>query len=294
MTPASVAEEAWQEHRIWSRAADKAKSEYHGWRLVVLVLAISGAASETLASQLTATGFDLAQRILAFAGAAMIGLIPLVAAWRLKPAQLRAWVRARSASEGLKSRVYEHLTGLDEFSAPTLSGSLGRIQTAMEDLAPVRATAEADDKLFPAVDSVPTYLEARVREQIERYYEPKSAEHARAASRLKIAQFILSAVAVVLGAAAGLTDAETVSAWVAVVTTAGTAVGSHLAAARHELLTVTYLATSNRLKGLVRDFSAIDAPTRADELRLVNDCESAISVENQAWMAEWLGRGQGG
>ena len=74
----------------------------------------------------------------------------------------------------------------------------------------------------------------------------------------------------------------------AVATTATAAVTTHLAASRFDHQAITYFGTANRLVGL-RDAWLAD-PDRLDPARVakfVDDCENAISSENEAWLVEW-------
>jgi hypothetical protein len=73
-----------------------------------------------------------------------------------------------------------------------------------------------------------------------------------------------------------------------VVTTAGAAVSAHLAACRYDHEAIIYFGTADRLTGL-RNGWAADA-NRNDPIRIaqfVDECEQAISTENESWLAEW-------
>jgi hypothetical protein len=107
-------------------------------------------------------------------------------------------------------------------------------------------------------------------------------------------EFGLGLLAVILGAiasaatATGLPWLAGFGIWVAVVTTAGAAVSTHLAAARYEYTAISYTSMANRL-GSLRDTWLAD-PDRYQPDRvgkLVDDCENAISSENEVWLTEW-------
>jgi hypothetical protein len=125
---------------------------------------------------------------------------------------------------------------------------------------------------------------------------PNGRENAVRAKRLADWAFYLGLLAVVMGAAAsaaaatGLQWLSYIGPWVAVVTTAGAALTAHLAASRYNHAAMTYFATADRLTGL-RDAWRAD-PDRLETARVANfvdDCENAISTENEAWLAEWTG-----
>ncbi len=101
-------------------------------------------------------------------------------------------------------------------------------------------------------------------------------------------------LAVILGAlsgaaiAAGLPKLFALGPWAAVVTTASAAVAAHLAASRFDYQTVLYFRTADRLKSLRDEWLATS--NRLDPAivaRFVDDCEHAISAENEAWLAKW-------
>ncbi len=52
-------------------------------------------------------------------------------------------------------------------------------------------------------------------------------------------------------------------------------------------LIVSYQATANKLESLCTDWE-ISGKTEADGKRFILGCEEVISVENSAWMAEFL------
>lgn len=71
-------------------------------------------------------------------------------------------------------------------------------------------------------------------------------------------------------------------------TTLAGGISAHIAANRYDFLVMSYFATGNRLRQRVNEWGAHGAPT--DEVRwtaFVEDCEHAISVENESWLAKW-------
>ncbi|MEV2224604.1 SLATT domain-containing protein [Nocardia vinacea] len=61
-----------------------------------------------------------------------------------------------------------------------------------------------------------------------------------------------------------------------------------LASKRYDFLVVSYLATANRLQRLLDRWRTAGSP--ADPPRwsqFVDDCENAIAIENESWLAKW-------
>lgn len=164
----------------------------------------------------------------------------------------------------------------------------------MQDLSAIAALVEPPRKERPFTLTVDEYVKNRVNDQIEKYYRPKGRENAVAAKKLHNLEFYLGLLAVVMGAlasaatATGLKELSLLGPWVAVVTTAGAAVTAHLAASRYDHQAMTYFGTADRLIGLRDEWFA--NPNRQDPncvAKFVDDCEHAISTENEAWLAEW-------
>ena len=81
------------------------------------------------------------------------------------------------------------------------------------------------------------------------------------------------------------------SAWVAVVTTLGTALAAHVAANRYDFIVMSYTGTALRLEDLVAEWRSRPArPGGADVAAwsaFVKLCEQAISIENESWLAKF-------
>jgi hypothetical protein len=126
--------------------------------------------------------------------------------------------------------------------------------------------------------------------QIEKYYLPKARE---LGTRLKICQWTaggLTGVAALASGMAGVTQKGWMGAWVAVATTVAGAIVAHAGAVRYEHNVISYYSTARQLQSLCDQFQdAVNkgAPpaTLLDEF--VRRCEEVISIENQAWMADW-------
>lgn len=76
--------------------------------------------------------------------------------------------------------------------------------------------------------------------------------------------------------------------WVAVVTTASAAVTAHLAASRFDHQAMIYYSTADRLTNLRDEWLVMPDRLDPDIIgRFIDDCEHAISTENEAWLAKW-------
>jgi hypothetical protein len=289
-----VVESAWRDQAIWSETANRLKTELSSWRCRAAVASVLGALLATLAGTLAGLGdaWWWPRTLLALAGAIILAVVPYVVKTKTSKEQIGAWVRARSASEALKETIYRFLLGAPPFGPqPAPADLVSRCQAVKEkvqDLGALAATVEPPRKERPLTLSPEGYVEKRVTDQIDGYYRPKARQNALAAKKLHNLEFILGLVAAILGAASGFEWLSGLAPWVAVVTTAGGAVTAHLAASRYDHQAMTYFATAERLTGL-RDvwLAAADRLAPARVAKLADDCEHAISTENEAWLAEW-------
>jgi hypothetical protein len=291
---------AWRDQAIWSETANRLKAELTTWRVRAAIAGVVGALLETLAGVLSAMGqgWWAARAVVALAGAIILAVVPYVARTKASSQRVKEWVRARSASEALKEEIYRFLVGASPYGANRAPQDLLRrsraVMESVQDLSSHAASVQPASRERPHDMTIDDYVERRINDQIERFYRPKGVENARAAERLHRWEFILGLAAVAMGAAAsaatatGLTWLAVLGPWVAVITTAGAAVTAHLAAARYDHAAMSYFATANRLVSLRDEWLVDDQrldPARKD--KFVDDCETAISGENEAWMAEW-------
>jgi hypothetical protein len=294
-----VVASAWRDQALWSETANRLKADLTKWRHLAAVAGVAGAFLQTLAAGLAGLGESWwwLRALIALAGAVILAVVPYVLRTKASKEQVRAWVRARSAAEALKEEIYRYLVGAPPFGPDRKPAELvGRCQAVKDKVRDLGAHAYAEPprKEGPLELDADGYTELRVNDQIESFYRPKGRENAVRAGKLHDLEFALGLLAVAMAAAAsaavatGLGWLAHLGPWVAVVTTAGGAVTAHLAAARYDHAAITYYATADRLAGL-RDAWLADAD-RLDPARvakLVDDCENAISTENEAWLAEW-------
>jgi len=288
----------WSKQKRWSAAADRLKSQLNTWRTAAFALGIAGAFLETLSTQVPS---GRAQQICALAGALCLGIIPVLTLRKLGPERGRAWVRTRSASEGLKSEVYAFLARAAPYDETAGAGQIlldkaSGIEESVEDLLRYQAGEESDESGKPEQLTPEEYLAKRVHDQID-WYRPKAAGFERKARRLRSIELVLAITAAALAAAAGVYgDSLSVlgwsfvfAAWVAVLTTIGGAITAHVGASRYDFLITSYLGTARRLEDLASRWQAAPggAAPSPEWSEFVKDCENAISTDNQGWMAKW-------
>jgi hypothetical protein len=293
-SPSATLVTACMEQARWSVAAHRAKNSYLRWSGASLAIVTGAAFAGTAANEFPAGSGVF--RLLSFASALLVGVLAVIGQFLTSPGRMRSWIRARSASEGLKSEVYLYLMRAGPYrrgdARRTLANRLGDIEVAVGDI--VSMVAGIAGSAGPAQADTMTheqYLTQRVKLQIGTYYEPRAASERRLVSRYRAVELALAILGAVLGALAGFSGHASVSRWASVVTTALAAVAAHLAAARHEYQVTTYTATALRLKQLrdrFEDSCSERGSATADEIdAFVTDCEAAISIENQGWMAQW-------
>ncbi|OLT06307.1 hypothetical protein BJF90_17780 [Pseudonocardia sp. CNS-004] len=274
----------WREQSLWSRTADRMKRRIEAARRTALVLVVVVAALATAGATLAGTVPGLARALAAVAAAGSAFLPVLRPAW--SGARLREWTRARSVSEALKSEVYLWLAKAgpyrDDPAGARLRETTDRVCADGADLLVRRQGIEPADRPLPAVSDPSSYFAVRVRSQVDGYYRPKADALAETLRRFRIAEIAVGAAGAVVGGTAALLGAS-IAAWVAVLATVGTALATHVAAARYEFQLIEFLRTAQRLNQLAVAASSADPGHMAD---LAVEAEEVISVENQGWMAK--------
>lgn len=270
------------------------------WRTVVFALGIAGAVLETLSTQLPR---GLGQQLCAWMGAAFLAIVPVLTQRQLKPERTRAWARARSASEGIKSEIYLYFSQAEPYDDPgtaeqMLRDKVRKIDSSVDDLARFEALAKPGGSEPPGPLTPGAYIEKRVRDQIDGYYPPKSTLCAGRAERFRAVELVLAVSAAAVAAAAGVFGGSSSSqggafalgAWVAVLTTVGGAITAHIAASRYDEMVTSYLGTARRLEYLATGWPPAGGGTApsTEWSRFVHSCENTISTENQGWMAKWV------
>jgi hypothetical protein len=293
--PASL-RSAWDQQAVWSATASRLKRRIERARSWILGLVIAGAVLETLAGQLAGAGGTslAASRMAAAAGAIAIALAGALQARSRSAQNVTRWTRARSASEALKEQVFRYLTCTGAYQAPepeaALREAVNDIIDKVRDLEALAATVQVPSREPPVALDLDSYVNARVEEQIDGYYRPRAKELAARRDTWRRAQTTLLFIGAALSALVAFLPNAGLANWVAVLTTVAGAFAAHIEAARYDYLVVGYRSTARRLEALRdewRDALSRRSLSPDERTDFVNRCEEAISVENQAWMAEW-------
>ena len=289
ITPSSVLQDCWDKHRKWSDFASKKKNWLAGWRKVALVLGVVGALMATLAAQVE-HDYPLVARGLCFLGGLILTLTPFVAKG-FNQDQILEWIRARSASEGLKKEAHLYLAKAEPYSGTNADAVLTqKTQEITNDISNLNLAAAG---LRPAPEAPPPingpddYIEKRVNDQV-RYYEAGASSRSRCLNGCNFCTVGLAIVAAVIGYVAGFSGNTSFGMWAAVATTVAGAFTAFAAAAHYQHEIITYLYTADRLRTLSNAFSSLRAKgsaTPSDFSKFVLECEGVISIETQGWMA---------
>ncbi|GAA0597939.1 DUF4231 domain-containing protein [Streptomyces crystallinus] len=282
----------WDQQNVWSRSADRLKKAVEGARSRALLLTLLAAVFGTGAAQAMGHS-EVAGKALAFAAALAAGAAPLFAQ-RGGAARLSDWIRVRAVSEALKAEVYTCLARVGPYREPEGAGRLlaerGRAYRADGgDLVRYTAGITASARPLPPVTDLDSYVEHRLRRQIETYYRPK-AEWMRGkvalAGRVELA---LGALAALLAAAAGVFSAGGLAAWVPVVASVSVALTAHAIAQRYAYQQLEFMRTAEELERLLHRWrhapGSVETPEAAEAF--VAECEHVISIQNEAWMIRW-------
>ncbi|MEU4350839.1 DUF4231 domain-containing protein [Streptomyces sp. NPDC023838] len=282
----------WGQQHIWSRSADRLKKAVEEARSKALLLAILAAVLGTGSAQAMGRNEGVG-KALAFAAALAAGAAPLFAQ-RGGAARLSDWIRVRAVSEALKAEVYTCLAQVGPYRDLAGAGALlaerGRAyRTDGGDLIRYTAGITALPRPLPPVTDLDSYVEHRLRRQIETYYRPK-AEWMRGkvvlAGRVELA---LGGLAAVLAAAAGVFSVGGLAAWVPVVASVSVALTAHAIAQRYAYQQLEFLRTAEELERLLARWEGaaggVGTPEAAEAF--VAECEHVISIQNEAWMIRW-------
>jgi hypothetical protein len=282
---------AWGQYRVWAATSRQKKAEIFSWKLRVLVLTIVGALLGTVSSRLSGIS-DPAAWIIGIAGGVSISLAAYLGREILSPDQERLWIRARSMAEALKAEIFLFRTNAAPYDAadpaPKLMERVQEHLATVEDVQSARLSADEQLQGLPEGPlSLQDYIRERLDDQVEHFYRPRVQQYDRLMKRWRNVNLALGALAAVLGVLGKWTGA-----WVAVITTVTTAVAAYLYANRYQYLIISYQATARQLEFLKHQWVVNGAPEQDKENRnqFLQACEEAISIENNAWMAKWIGK----
>jgi uncharacterized membrane protein YphA (DoxX/SURF4 family) len=278
---------AWGEYRVWAATAREKKKAMSDWRLRVLALTLAGALLGTLSSQIA--GLATLAWLLGLTGGALIALAAFLGRELLKPDQERHWVRARSLAEALKAETFLCRAGAPPYDAPDPAlRLLARVRELLDQVKDLPAASLSPDQKREGLPAGPLtvgqYIEERVDDQLEHFYRPKAKAYEDLMQRGRTVTLVIGGAAVLLGVLG-----QGTAAWVAVLTTLGTAVAAHIYANRYQYLVISYQATARQLESLKVEWNLMKADEKDRKRhKFLLDCEESISIENSAWMAKHL------
>ncbi len=295
MTASATLRDTWAHQAAWSAAASNAKKRLERARTWVVGCTVAAAVLETLAAQLSGDPTHATVvRGVALSGAVLLGGAGFLQLHSASKTQTTAWIRARSVSEALKEAVYRYLTRSGAYrhgdADATLRETSLRLIDKARDLQSLLPSTTVAPREPPEAVDLAGYVKKRVEGQIDTYYLPQARALAQRGTRWRQAQTTILFVGAVLSAALPYLADAGATAWVAVITTVAGSLGAHIEASRFEQLAIAYQATATRLQALRAEWYDRLSKTSladADADAFVDRCEDAISVENQAWMAEW-------
>ena len=162
----------WLRRIGWSRAANKLKAGVVYGRMTALILNVIGAVAATLSATLP-SGLTQTSAGWALLSAIALAVATYVKAHTVSLDAIRAWTRARSVSEGLKTEIYLFCAKARPYDGDDAVSLLNERTRAVEKPAddlrqhlPGR-TGTASSPL--AMMNEEEYIEKRVRQQIDNY-----------------------------------------------------------------------------------------------------------------------------
>jgi hypothetical protein len=285
-----------KEQGQWSATAGSLKSTYEKMRWLTFGTSIAGALLAALASQQTNEDY---RRWLAILGAVALAVGGMLTARFLGPERALRWVRARSASEALKSVAYQFATQAAPYDDPStreakLCEQVGAVEKDVDDL--LRDLTLAKRGSTPGKPLAPAdYVAERVQAAVQ-WYEEKATQNQQSARRLRGFELLLALATTMLAATVGAVSKEWLkvhtagfdwAALIAVLTTVSGAVLAHIEAMRYDYLVSSYRAAARQLR---RALAAV--PLRAVTpspawSEFVARCEGIIATESGSWVARF-------
>ncbi|MFB7837476.1 DUF4231 domain-containing protein [Streptomyces sp. NPDC056056] len=283
-------QQVWDQQSVWSQSANRLKKAVETARSRALGLAVTAAVLGTAASQLMDWSAWLGTT-LAFVAALTAGLSPLLA-HRGGPARMSDWIRTRALSEALKGEIYTCLAGVgpyaDRTAAPTILADRARhFRMDAADLVRHTAGVSPVTRPLPPVADMDSYVDHRLRRQIDTYYRPKAAWMQARVDLFGKVELTFGAVGALLAAAGGAFTIGGLAAWAGVIASVSIAVTAHAIAQRYTYQHLEFLRTAEELQQLLDRWTADPASTGEGAEAFVAQCEHVISIQNEAWMIRW-------
>jgi hypothetical protein len=275
-------EDVWQVHRQWAVVARGQGRSLRRWRIVNLGLILSGSILAALAANDSWMSRGAAV-VVGATSAAVLAAAGIVQSRLLTADRTADRVAARAAAEAYKGIVYRYLAAgpADPDRARELSDGVAQVDRLTADRSVLVVGVRPDGHPLPDVGGIADYADDRADGQRE-WHAQGAVRHRRLAHRWRAAELAATLVAAVLAAVGGALRGPSLSAWVAVATTAAAAFAAYLASQQHDRLAQAYARTSLSLQSLLRDFDpAAATPDEAE--RFVASTETVLADQNEAW-----------
>lgn len=288
--PIAMMNVVWRQYRALALTARATKASQESARKWTLWLAFAGGGLSTLAG-VSGAG------VLGVLAAILLAVAAYIGKELLSSTREDEWVRCRVLAEALKRDVYKALVQVSPYDGPTAGAALGaRVKTLLQNSGldlNAAVFSRADEKKLPEVSTVEDYVRERVRDQIDKFYGPKAAEHEKRLRLYEVLSLVLGGAAAVMSAVGA--KFNLVALWVPVVTTATAGLTTLVQAQRLQGLVPLYQQTKFQLDLALASWTdqanarAALPLERLGELtaEFVNRCEDIMSQENEAWRAEW-------
>ncbi|MFD3729062.1 DUF4231 domain-containing protein [Streptomyces sp. NPDC058671] len=280
----------WDQQSVWSQSANRLKTSVETARSRALVLAVAAAGLGTASAHVMDWNARLGA-VLAFIAALAAGLSPLLAQ-RGGPGLMSDWIRTRAVSEALKGEVYTCLAGVGPYaeraSSTVLLAERARgFHVDATDLVRHTTGISAEVRPLPPVVDLDTYVDRRLRRQIDLYYRPRAAWMQNRVELFAKTELAFGAAGVLVAAAAGAFTIGGLAAWTGVIASVSIAVTAHATARRYAYQHLEFLRTAEELERLLDRWTADPSPTGESADAFVSKCEHIISIQNEAWMIRW-------
>jgi hypothetical protein len=276
----------------WSATATALKKSYERARLMVFGLSTSAALLAAISSQAEQTP----RRVLAIASTICMALVTFLTVRLLDSKHTQGWVRVRAASEALKREAYRYAAQAAPYdSADTrdalLQTEVRKIENEIEDFLGARKPAGPSSVPRNPI-SPQEYIDARVKNQISKFFEPKATQAQAAARKMRTIEFALAMATTVITAIMSVVDKHTfgsfdVVALTAVFTTLSGAIIAYIEASRYDFTVQSYRATARRLRDELTNQPANPQPGTPAWSEFVERCEAILREENNSWIAKF-------
>ena len=282
----------WKQYRKWAATSKKQKSSISKWRIIVLILMITGAICGATAG--IVDSHSTAGKLVSYVGAIALALAAFFSTQALSRDREQRWILARSIAEACKAEIFKYRVSTSPYNTEErdfiLRKHIDHIVGKANQISPVILS---DDELLVDINRQPlneeSYIDQRVKQQRENYYLPAAKKNVNIMQWGRGLGIALGVVAAILSTFSSSQWAPYTTNWVAVVSTITASLTAFLFSGRYNYLAISYQTTADRLEQILMDWNLEVAKTgsAADFKPFVTEFENAISIENNSWVAEY-------